>query len=159
MESQPLHPDPQSVPGHDAIHDALQDSSRRKFLGTLTGALVAGLAIQILGCTEDPVSSGSPAPGTGNGGNCALGKAAADRTGTVSANHGHVAVVTQAVQDAGVAHQLSIEGSAGHDHIVALTEADITALKAGSALTKTSSNVNSHTHTVTFAMVTSIRPC
>jgi hypothetical protein len=118
---------------------------------------MAGLAIQILGCTEDPVSSGSPNPV--NGGNCALGKAAADRSGSISSNHGHVANVTQAVQDAGVAHQLSIAGSAGHDHIVALTEADITALKAGSQLVKTTSNVNSHSHTVTFAMVTSIRPC
>jgi hypothetical protein len=150
MEEKILHPDSRT--------GSLQDASRRKFLGTLSGALVAGLVVQIIGCTgNDPVSSGSPGPGSG--GDCALGKAAADRSGSISANHGHVAVVTQAVQDAGVAHQLSIEGSAGHDHIVSLTEADIAALKAGSQVAKTSSNVGGHTHTVTFAMVTSIRPC
>lgn len=133
------------------------DGGRRAFLTTLSGALVAAFVVQIVGCTsEDPVSAGTPAPGPGN---CGLGKVAADRTGTISSNHGHVAVVTTAQQDAGSAFNLSIQGTGTHDHIVALTAQDVAALKAGSQLVKTSSNVNGHTHTVTFtAVVTGIRP-
>lgn len=133
------------------------DGGRRAFLATLSGALVATLVVQITGCnTADPVSSGAP-PGDGN--NCGLGKVAVDRTGAISANHGHVAVVTTAQQDAGVAFNLSIQGSGNHDHIVALTTQDVAALKAGNQVVKTSSNVNGHTHTVTFtAVTTGIRP-
>jgi hypothetical protein len=147
----------------EAITPAPHPMTRRKFLGTLTGIFAAGLAVQVLGCTTD-ADLGTASPGTdpnacpAPGGQAKL--AATDRTGTISSNHGHTAVVTTAVQDAGVAHNLSIAGSAGHDHILALTMTDIDNLKAGAQLVKTSSTTNSHAHTVTFAMVTAIlRPC
>jgi hypothetical protein len=140
------------------------DHTRRAFLRTLGGALAVGFVVQILGCTEaDPLSS----PTTGNnGGNCpqpnSMNKTAAtDRTGTVSSNHGHSAIVTAAAQDTGTAYSLSIQGSAGHNHTLAMTAQDLTNLKAGSQVVKTTaSDGTGHSHTVTFAMVTSIlNPC
>lgn len=134
------------------------DGDRRRFLGTLASFVVAGLAVHIVGCTRtDPVSSGTPAP---EGGDCALGKAAVDRSGDISSNHGHEAVVTTAQQDAETAFDLNIMGSSGHNHTISLTSQDLADLKAGTEVVKTSSNVNGHAHTVTFAaMVTGIRPC
>jgi hypothetical protein len=145
---------PNSFPDNHAPRDA----SRRAFVGTLTSAVAVGFALQIIGCIEeDPVSSRVSTP-EGNG-NCALAKTAADRTGTVASNHGHVAVVTTAQQDAGTAFNLSIQGSANHNHTLSLTTQDVADLKAGLALTKASSNSGGHTHSVTFAAVnTSIRP-
>ena len=129
-----------------------RDASRRAFVATLTSAAAVGFALHIVGCIqEDPVSSGAPA--SGENGNCALAKAAADRTGTVASNHGHVAVVTTAQQDAGTAFNLSIQGTSPHNHTLALTTQDLADLKAGLALTKTSSSGGGHTHSVTFAAV------
>jgi hypothetical protein len=154
MEPLPLS-DQDHIPDHNA--------SRRAFLKTLTGAVAVGFAVQILGCTEEPLSS----DGTGgNNGNCpqpssTLGKSAAtDRSGTVGSNHGHVALVTAAAQDAGQAFLLDITGSASHSHTVSLTTQDVANLKAGAALTKQSST-NGHSHSVTFAMVTTSihQPC
>ena len=129
------------------------DTSRRAFIGTLTSALAVGFTMQIFGCIEEDPASSSPRNTNGNG-NCALAKAAtADRTGTVASNHGHVAVVTGAQQDTGTAFNLSIQGTATHNHTLALTTQDITNLKAGLAVTKTSSTDSGHSHSVTFAAV------
>jgi hypothetical protein len=127
------------------------DMSRRAFIGTLTSAVAVGFAMQIIGCIQDDPASSSGKP-AGNG-NCALGKTTADRSGTVGTNHGHTAVVTVAQQDAGIAFNLGIQGTAGHNHTLALTTQDVANLKAGLALTKTSSTDAGHSHSVTFAAV------
>lgn len=138
--------------------DTRFDNTRRKFLGTLTGALAAGLVVQILGCTEDPQYGAGPAPANGCPQPGGLAKSALDRSGSVSSNHGHVATVTTAQQDTGTAFNLSIQGSAGHNHTLALTAQDLSNLKAGAQLVKTtvSNDGTGHSHTVTFAMVTAI---
>jgi hypothetical protein len=152
--------DNSSQPNHGS--NSGPDTSRRAFLRTLGGALAVGFAIQIIGCTEaDPLS---PSPSGNDNGNCPqpgrLKKSAAtDRTGAVSSNHGHTAIVTAAAQDAGVAFVLNITGTASHSHTISLTAQDLTDLKAGLALTKQAST-NGHSHTVTFAAITtSILPC
>jgi hypothetical protein len=145
-----------NTPKNKFAAGAPRDASRRAFVGTLTSAVAVGFALQIFGCIEeDPVSS-VPAKPDGNG-TCALGKAAtADRSGTVASNHGHVALVTGTQQDTGTAFNLSIQGSAGHNHTLALTTQNLADLKAGLALTKTSSTDAGHSHSVTFAATTSI---
>jgi hypothetical protein len=142
----------------DEHHHDPHDMTRRKFLGTLTGALAAGIVVQIFGCTEAEHAAGPAAPACPDG--HALGKTAAslDRTGAVSANHGHAATVTGAVQDAGIAHTLNIQGTSDHNHTVSLTTTDIYNLRTGAAVSKTSSSTGGHTHTVTFAMITSSTP-
>jgi len=129
------------------------DAGRREFLGTLARFTIAGLVIGVVGCTTEPeveahlkpiAGGGCPQPG--------LAKTAADRTGTIASNHGHVALVTTAQQD-GAAFNLSIQGSSGHDHTLALTTQDLADLKAGTLVVKTSSSSAGHTHVVTFAAV------
>lgn len=135
------------------------ESGRREFLGTLARFTIAGLVIGLVGCTTEPEteSSAQPAPGGG----CpqpGLAKPAADRSGTIASNHGHVAIVTTAQQD-GTAFNLSIQGSSGHDHTLALTTQDLADLKAGTQVVKTSSTGGGHTHVVTFAaVVTGLAP-
>ncbi len=141
---------------HNPSNKTPHDASRRAFLATLTNVTAVGLGMHLIGCfTEDPASSTIAAAPDGKG-NCGLAKTATDRTGTISFNHGHVAVVTTAQQDAGMAFNLDIEGSANHPHTVQLTEQDVADLKAGLQVSKTSSNNSGHTHTVTFAAATSI---
>lgn len=131
--------------------------NRRQFLATLTSLAAVGFAMQVIGCIEDAPATATA--GSAGGGTCALAKAAADRSGTVAANHGHVAVVTTAQQDAGTAFDLSIQGTAPHNHTLSLTTQDLADLKAGAQVVKTSSTNSGHSHVVTFAAVTtSIRP-
>jgi hypothetical protein len=135
-------------------------NDRRRFLGTLARFTIAGLVIGMVGCTTEPESPAAAAPLAGGG--CpqpGLAKIAADRAGTIASNHGHAATVTTAQQDAATAFNLSIQGSSGHDHTLALTAQDLADLKAGLQVVKTSSTGASHTHVVTFAaVVTSLAP-
>jgi hypothetical protein len=74
----------------------------------------------------------------------------ADVNGTVSANHGHIAVVAAAQITTGSAISLDIRGQATHPHTVSITAADLTSLKNRSTVTATSSTDNGHNHVVTF---------
>jgi hypothetical protein len=73
-----------------------------------------------------------------------------DVNGTVSANHGHTAVVAAAQITTGSAISLDIRGQATHPHTVSITAADLTSLKNRSTVTVTSSTDNGHNHVVTF---------
>ncbi len=151
MRPSPLHP-----------NETPRDASRRTFLVTLSRVAAVGVGLHLIGCLdEDPVSTGTPVSGGKE--TCPPAKTAADRAGTISANHGHVAVVTTAQQDAGLAFNLDIRGSSPHGHVVALTAQDVETLKSGAQLVKTTvgNDGTGHSHTVTFAAVpTSIRkPC
>ncbi len=121
---------------------------RREFTLQSALALLAGVVITVDGCggtdnspspTPSPTPTPTPAP-------------AADVNGSVSANHAqpHVAVITAAQITAGSAVSLNIQGMATHPHIVELAASDLVSLRNRTAVTKDSSNVNNHTHTVTF---------
>lgn len=88
---------------------------RRQFIGTAAAALFAGVVIHITGCTTDEAEN-SPAAG----GNSA----------TIVGNHGHSAVVTKAMIDAGGAITLDIRGSSGHTHTLELTSAEMETIMA-----------------------------
>ena len=73
-----------------------------------------------------------------------------DLTGSISANHGHSAVITSAEFTAGSAIALDIRGSATHTHTVQISQADLTSLKNKQAVSRDSTNNSDHMHTVTF---------
>jgi hypothetical protein len=112
--------------------------TRREFTVESALAMLAGVAITITGCGDDPAAPSPPAT---------------DRTGTVStdANHTHGgATVTAAQFTAGSPITLTLTNVGNHIHTVALSQAELTQISAGTRVQKTSSSDNAHTHTVTF---------
>lgn len=115
---------------------------RREFTARSAMALLSGVAITISGCGGGSGSPNNPnpTPSTNPG----------DRVGSVSANHGHTAVVTMAQMNAGGSVDLNIRGGADHTHFVSLTGGELTSIGAGQRVSKASTNEDAHTHTVTF---------
>ncbi len=72
------------------------------------------------------------------------------KTGEISANHGHQAVITAAELQAGGALRIDIAASAGHSHIVELPAQAVQEIKDGKAVQKDSTTTDAHMHTVTF---------
>lgn len=109
--------------------------TRREF--TLESALaILSAATITISCGDDEPST-TPTP-------------TADKNGTVSANHGHVAVITTAQLTSPTIISLNIQGQAAHPHTVDLTAAEVTSIAANAQVTKTSSTDSAHNHTVTF---------
>lgn len=119
--------------------------SRRDFTLKSALAVLAGATITLTGCESDsPTAPSNGSNGGGGGGN------SGDETGTVSANHGHEAVITSAELAAGNAITLDITGTADHPHTVTLTMDEVAMIDAGDTVVKTSSTDGGHLHTVTF---------
>jgi hypothetical protein len=113
--------------------------TRREFTVESALAMLASVAITITGCGDDSAPAAPSPPAT-------------DKTGTVStdANHTHSgATITAAQFTAGNAITLTLTG-ANHTHTVALSQAELTQISAGTRVQKASSSDNGHTHTVTF---------
>ena len=106
---------------------------RREFTAGSIMAILAGVTVMISGCDDNPA-----------------GPSGSDETGSVSANHGHVATVTAAEIMAGNAVLLHIRGTADHDHTVNLTGNELVTIGAGTRTEKMSSMEQSHDHMVTF---------
>ena len=119
--------------------------SRRQFTLAAAMAVLSGVAITVSGCGGSSSSPAAPSS-TGSGSTSASG----DRTGSVSANHGHVAVIASAQLGASGGITLNIQGTASHPHTVALTGSDLSAIAGNQRVSKESSNDAAHTHTVTF---------
>jgi hypothetical protein len=109
---------------------------RREFAGRALMAMLAGVTVTITGCGSDNLASPSPPP--------------SDRTGEVTNNHGHVVTITSAQQMAGGNVTLSIQGTGSHDHLLELTAAEVSTIRAGNRLVKDCAMGRSHTHTITF---------
>jgi hypothetical protein len=127
----------------DQRRDELDVLGRREFTLHSALALLAGVVITVDGCAGN---SSSPSPTTAP----APSAPVADVNGSVSANHGHVAVVMSAQITAGNAVSLNIQGTATHPHTVDLSQADLVSLRSRQTVSKESTNNNNHTHTVTF---------
>jgi hypothetical protein len=120
--------------------------TRREFTLAAAMAVLSGVAISVSGCGGDSSSAPtSPSP-TASGSTPSGG----DRTGSISSNHGHSAVIASAQLGASGGITLNIQGTAGHPHTVTLTGADLSAIAGNQRVSKESSNDASHTHTVTF---------
>jgi hypothetical protein len=114
---------------------------RREF--TLRAALLAlsGVSISISACGGGgSTSSSTPPPTAGSG----------DEVGSVSANHGHTAIIRAAELTAGNALNLDISGTAGHPHRVQLSSTEVSQIAGGTRVTKASSTDDGHSHDVTF---------
>ena len=117
-------------------HNNLID--RREFTLEAALAVLSGVAITITGC------GGSTTPTSPSF------NASDDVRGTISANHGHTAVITRATLTANNAISLDIRGIADHTHTVELSQSDIAAIAAGQRVSRVSSTEQAHDHTVTF---------
>ena len=115
---------------------------RREFTVQAILAMLAGVSITISGCggSDGGTTTPNPPPSGGSG----------DKSGNVSANHGHTAVITSGQLTAGAAITLDIRGQSDHPHTVTLSAAEVTAIAAGTRVGKASSEEQVHTHTVTF---------
>ena len=128
-------------------HDApdLESPERRAFTVQSILALLSGVTITVAACGDDD-SPTSPGPGPTPGGGV---------SGSVSANHGHSAVIDSARLTAGNAVVLDIRGSATHPHTVELSSQEVSQIAARQRVSKLSSDDDSpdagrHNHMVTF---------
>lgn len=112
---------------------------RRAFTRQSVLALLSGVAVTIA-CGDDTESPTSPSGGV---------------TGSVSANHGHAATITDAQLTANNSVALQIQGSATHPHTVELSAQEVGQIAARQRVSKASSTNDSpdaglHSHTVIF---------
>jgi hypothetical protein len=124
--------------------DDLERPDRREFTLLSILALLSGVTITISGCNGDggasPTSPGGPSTGA---------------SGSVTANHGHVARIESAQLMANNAVTLNIRGSATHPHSVTLSSQEISQVAASQRVSAISSTEDSpdagrHSHVVTF---------
>jgi hypothetical protein len=118
-----------------------RELSRREFSVEALAALFAGVVITVAACDDD-------------GGGTVVGPGGS-ASGSISANHAHVATVTSVELTAGNAVTLDIRGQADHPHTVSLTAAEVVQIRDGQRVTKTSTTdasaaFGTHSHTVTF---------
>jgi hypothetical protein len=120
---------------------------RREFTRQSLLAMLSGVVITISGCGGGGGSSGggtnNPTPPTNPG----------DERADISANHGHSAVITAAELTAGNQLTVTLRGTVGvadHTHTVDLSSAEVVSIRDGARVSKTSTNQDAHTHTVTF---------
>jgi hypothetical protein len=120
----------------------LESLDRREFTLAAVLAALSGVTITISGCGGDSSpSTPTPTPTPGAGG---------DKSGAISGNHGHTAVITGAQLTAGAAVTLELTVGNGHTHSVALTAAEVTQIAGTTRVSKESTNDSGHSHTVTF---------
>lgn len=121
---------------------------RREFTVASVLAALSGVAITVSGCGggsssgASPTTPSTPSPTPGPGGGDVMGR--------ISANHGHVAVISAARLADPQMVELDITGSANHPHTVELTADEVQQISDGQTVSKTSSVDQGHSHTVTF---------
>jgi hypothetical protein len=115
--------------------------TRREFTVEWVLAVLAGATITITGCGGDDNNNSpgtNPTPQTG------------DKSGVISANHGHTAIVTAATLASPTAVTINMRAQATHNHTLTLTAAEVTSIAANARVQKDSSTDDGHNHTVTF---------
>jgi len=114
--------------------------TRREFTLETALAILSGVTITISGCGGGGSSPTSPTVVLQPG----------DEEGSISANHGHSAVIRAAQINAANVVSLDIRGNATHPHTVSLTQADVIAIGANTRVSKQSTSDDGHDHTVVF---------
>ena len=128
--------------------------TRQGFLGAAAGSTVM-LFLQACGGGGSDYS-GSPAPAPGPAPAPAPGPApqsCGSSGGAIAGNHGHVLVIAAADLDSTTDKTYNITGTASHAHSVTFTPAQLQSLKAGQAVTVTSTIGAQHDHEVTASCV------
>ena len=113
------------------------DISRKEFCSALGSG---SLLLLLQSCGGGGGYGAAPAPPPG-----ACGAAGA----AIAGNHGHVLVIPRADLDSAVAVTYGMPGTAGHDHNVTFTPAQLQMLKSGAAVTVSSTVTFGHNHDVT----------
>src|SRR4029453_17172172 len=100
-----------------------QTFDRREFTVAAVLAALSGVTITISSCggSDTPTSNPTPPAPTPT-----PTPSSGDKSGTISGNHGHVAVITAAQLTAANSVDLDIAGSAGHSHTVSLSAGEVT---------------------------------
>jgi len=112
--------------------------TRKRFLGAVGSGTVV---LWLQGC-------GGGGGGYGDDGNDPPQSCGASGT-AIAGNHGHVLTIAEADLNSVTDKTYSIQGSAGHDHTVTLTAAQLASLKAGHSVAVTSTTTSAHMHVVT----------
>jgi hypothetical protein len=117
---------------------------RREFTRLSVLSMLSSVAITITGCGGGGSTGGSPnapTPSLNPG----------DKAATISANHGHTAVITNVQLTAGNGVTVTLTpGVPAHIHVVSLTTSEVVSIRDGARVSKQSSNDEGHDHTVTF---------
>jgi hypothetical protein len=112
---------------------------RRDFTLQLVLAVLSAATVTVVpGCGDNGGNPPAPSPGSG------------DIAGTVTANHGHRAVITSAELSAGNAVTLNIRGDADHPHTASLTASQVMQIAQRQRVSVESTSDAAHTHTVIF---------
>ena len=117
---------------------------RREFTLAAILAILSGVTITISGCgggSSSPSSPSTPAP---------TPPAAGDKSGSISANHGHTVTITAAQLTAGGDVTLLLTEGSGHTHNASLTGGEVVQVRDNQRVAKESTSSSGHTHTVTF---------
>jgi len=124
-------------------------TNRRDFMWSL-GKAVAGAAglTWLAACGGGGGGNNTPDAPSGNG-NCL----ANGTNVSISANHGHVLVVSKDDVAAGTAKTYDIMGTANHNHQVTLTAGNFTTLAANNGVMTVSTTNSSHSHEITIMCV------
>ena len=131
----------------------MRELKRRAFTQEASLAFLAGIVVVVSDCGGG--GGGSNNSGDDGYGNPVTGTppttvASGDESASISANHGHVATITSAQMQTGGALSLNIEGTAGHNHVVALVAQAVADVRDGRKIRKESTLTDVHTHMVTF---------
>ena len=118
-------------------------ADRREFTVAAMLAMLGGVSITISACGGSPSSPSAPSTAP------AAPEPVADKTGVISNNHGHVAVITGAQLTAASTLALSLQGTASHNHMLELSGAELMQIREGRTFAKECTGT-SHTHMVTF---------
>ena len=134
--------------------------TRREFSSHAALAFLGGVVVTLDGCGDNSYTGPSGATTTTGATNNLGAASPGDVSGVVSANHGHIAVITAARLMAGGDVTLDIEGTAGHPHSVVLAAGEVQQIANGAQVTKQSSllvaderlysDTMTHSHSVTF---------
>lgn len=126
--------------------------NRREFTQEASLAFLAGVTVTLSACGGGGGGgAGDDYSPTGGGTTTTPPPApTGSKTGEVSANHGHLAVITAAQLQAGGAVRIDIASTAGHSHMVELPAQAVQEIRDGKAVQKDSTTTDAHMHTVTF---------
>ena len=130
----------------------MTDITRKGFLGAAAGGTVLLFLQACGGGGGDYGSAPAPAPAPPPpapppSGQCTPASA------VIASNHGHVLAIPAADLDSTTDKSYSIQGSGTHDHTVTFTAGLLQMLKNGQTVMATSTQTNSHTHSVTVSCV------
>lgn len=127
----------------------MRQIKRRQFTQEASLAFLAGVTVSVSGCGGGGGGGGDDYQSP-TGGTAPPTAASGSKTGQISANHGHEAVITAAQLQAGGAVRIDIASSAGHSHIVDLPAQAVQEIRDNKPVQKDSTTTDAHMHTVTF---------